>query len=217
MAAADRFRIVVKGRQTHGARPWGGVDPIVVAAQVVTGLQTIVARQLDLTRYPAVLSVGAIKGGIRFNIIPDEVEMVGTIRSFDPEMRADIIERMTRTAKDIASSAGATAQVEIAADPIPVVVNDETLTARMRPTLERVAGADHVVPLPYSMISEDFSRYGSQAPLLFLWVGITPPGTDPLAAPANHSPKFYVDEAGLPLGLRAMLALTVDYLQGAAK
>jgi amidohydrolase len=214
MAASDRFRIVVKGRQTHGARPWGGVDPIVVASQVVMGLQTIVGRQIDISRYPAVLSVGAIKGGIRNNIIPDEVEMIGTFRTFDPQVREQIIERMTRTAQDIAHSAGASATVEIADDNNPVVVNEAQLTQRMLPSLEHVAGAGKVLEIPYVTAAEDFAFYGRQVPALFFFVGITPPGVDPAQAPSNHSPQFFLDEGGLPIGLRATLGVAVDYLQG---
>jgi len=214
MAASDRYRIVVKGRQTHGARPWGGVDPIVVASQIVMGLQTVVSRQLDITRYPAVLSVGAIRGGIRNNIIPDEVEMVGTFRTFDPAVRQQIIERLTRTAQDIAHSAGATATVEIGADNNPVVVNEAALTRRMLPSLEHAAGAGRVVETPYVTGAEDFAFYAERVPSLFFFVGVTPPGTDPAQAPSNHSPLFYLDEGGLPVGLRAMLGVAVDYLQG---
>ena len=214
MAASDRYRIVVRGRQTHGARPWGGVDPIVVASQIVMGLQTVVSRQLDITRYPAVLSVGAIRGGIRNNIIPDEVEMVGTFRTFDPAVRQQIIERLTRTAQDIAHSAGATATVEIGADNNPVVVNEAALTRRMLPSLEHAAGAGRVVETPYVTGAEDFAFYAERVPSLFFFVGVTPPGTDPAQAPSNHSPLFYLDEGGLPVGLRAMLGVAVDYLQG---
>ena len=214
MAASDRFRIVVQGRQTHGARPWGGVDPIVVSSQIVMALQTIVGRQLDITRYPAVLSVGAIKGGIRNNIIPDEVEMIGTFRTFDPEVRRQIIERMTRTAQDIAHSAGATATVEVADDHNPVVVNDPKLTSRMLPSLARVGRGGQVTEIPYVTGAEDFAFYGQKVPALFFFVGVTPPGIDPAQAPSNHSPLFYLDEGGLPVGLRAMLGVAVDYLQG---
>jgi amidohydrolase len=217
MAASDRFRIVVQGRQTHGARPWGGVDPIVVSSQIVMALQTIVGRQLDITRYPAVLSVGAIKGGIRNNIIPDEVEMIGTFRTFDPEVRRQIIERMTRTAQDIAHSAGATATVEIADDNNPVVVNDPKLTSRMLPSLARVGRGGQVTEIPYVTGAEDFAFYGQKVPALFFFVGVTPPGIDPAQAPSNHSPLFYLDEGGLPVGLRAMLGVAVDYLQGTTR
>jgi amidohydrolase len=214
MAASDRFRIVVKGRQTHGSRPWGGVDPIVVSSQIVMGLQTIVGRQIDISRYPAVVSVGAIKGGIRNNIIPDEVEMIGTFRTFDLAVRQQIIERITRTAQDIAHSAGATATVEIAEDNNPVVVNDPTLTQRMLPSLARVAGGQGLVEMPYVTGAEDFAFFGERVPSLFFFVGSTPAGIDGAQAPSNHSPLFYLDEGSLPVGLRAMMGVAVDYLQG---
>ena len=214
MAASDRFRIVVKGRQTHGARPWGGVDPIVVSSQIVLGLQTIVGRQIDISQYPAVVSVGAIKGGIRNNIIPDEVEMIGTFRTFDPEVRRQIIERMTRTAQDIAHSAGATATVEIADDNNPVVVNDPQLTSRMLPSLARVGRGGQIKEIPYVTGAEDFAFFGQKVPALFFFVGSTPDGVDAVQAPSNHSPQFYLDEGSLPVGLRAMTGVAVDYLQG---
>jgi amidohydrolase len=217
MAAADRFRILVKGEQTHGSRPWSGVDPIVASAQIVMGLQTLVSRQIDISAHPAVVSVGAIKGGIRNNIIPDEVEMIGTIRTFEPAVRQQIIDGMTRTAKNIASSSGATAEVEVAADANPVTFNDVKLTARMLPSLERAAGPGNVVELPFVTGAEDFSYFGQRVPSLFFFVGITPPGKDAAKAPANHSPKFFIDESGLELGLRAMLGVAVDYLQGAGR
>jgi amidohydrolase len=214
MAASDRFRIVVKGRQTHGARPWGGVDPIVVSSQIVLGLQTIVGRQIDISQYPAVVSVGAIKGGIRNNIIPDEVEMIGTFRTFDPEVRRQVIERMTRTAQDIAHSAGATATVEIADDNNPVTVNDPKLTSRMLPSLARVGRGGEVKEIPYVTGAEDFAYFGQKVPALFFFVGSTPDGVDAVQAPSNHSPQFYLDEGSLPVGLRAMMGVAVDYLQG---
>ena len=214
MAASDRFRIVVQGRQTHGARPWGGVDPIVVASQIVLGLQTIVGRQIDISQYPAVVSVGAIKGGIRNNIIPDEVEMIGTFRTFDPEVRRQIIERMTRTAQDIAHSAGATATVEIADDNNPVTVNDPKLTSRMLPSLARVGRGGQVKEMPYVTGAEDFAYFGQKVPALFFFVGSTPDGVNAAQAPSNHSPQFYLDEGSLPVGLRAMMGVAVDYLQG---
>ncbi|HQR24195.1 MAG TPA: amidohydrolase [Steroidobacteraceae bacterium] len=214
MAAADRFRIVVKGEQTHGSRPWGGVDPIVAASQIVMGLQTLVSRQIDITRNPAVVTVGAIKGGIRNNIIPESVEMVGTFRTFDPAVRQQIIDGITRTAKDIAASSGATAEIEIGDDGYPVTVNDVKLTERMLPALERAAGPGNVIEIPYVTGAEDFSFLAEKVPSLFFFVGITPLGQDAAKAPSNHSPKFYIDESGLELGLRAMLGVAVDYLQG---
>jgi amidohydrolase len=190
------------------------VDPIVVASQIVMGMQTIVSRQLDITSHPAVLSVGAIKGGIRNNIIPDEVEMVGTFRTFDASVRQQVIERLTRTAEDIARAGGATATVEIAADNNPVVVNEAALTQRMLPSLERVAGSGRVVEIPYVTGAEDFAFFGQKVPALFFFVGSTPTGRDAAQAPSNHSPLFFLDERSLDLGVRAMLGVAVDYLQG---
>jgi amidohydrolase len=214
MAGSDRFRIVVTGRQTHGARPWGGVDPIVTASQIVLGLQTIVARQTDITRAPAVVSVGSIKGGVRFNIIPDTVELVGTVRTFDPEMRRETLERIERTATQIAAAAGAIATVEPDSEPNKVVVNDPALTERMLGTLKRVAIPDGLVVLPFSTVSEDFSFYSDEVPTLFVFVGSTAADRDADTAPSNHSPMFVVDEKSLDFGLRTMLGLALNYLHG---
>ena len=203
-----------KGVQTHGARPWGGVDPIVVSSQIVMALQTLVSRQIDITRYPAIVSIGAIKGGIRNNIIPESVEMVGTFRTYDPAVRQQVVDGITRTAKDIAAASGATAEVEIGADNYPATVNDMKLTQRMLPSLERAAGPGNVIEIPYLTVSEDFSFFAERVPSLYFMVGITPAGQDAATAPSNHSPKFFIDESGLELGLRAMLGVTIDYLQG---
>lgn len=213
MAGSDSFTITVTGRQTHGSRPWGGIDPIVTASQIVSGLQTIVSRQVDITEIPTVISVGAIKGGIRFNIIPDTVEMVGTIRTFDKDMRADVLQRMDRTVKNIAAANGATATFSVRDNPNPPVINDRKLTQQSLPSLERVVGKDNVRTISLQTTAEDFSFYGQQAPSLFFWVGITPSDRDPVTAAFNHSPLFYVDEAGLITGVRALLAVGVDYLQ----
>jgi amidohydrolase len=211
MAAADAFRIVVRGRQTHGALPWAGIDPIVVASQIVLGLQTITSRQVDLTTAPAIVTVGAINGGLRFNIIPDSVVMLGTIRTFDKAMRNDIHQRLRRTAESIAQSAGATAQITIDTTN-GVTYNDPALTEKILPTLRQVAGATHVVLATPTPTAEDFSRYQERIPGVFFFLGITPPGTDPAKAAPNHSPRFYVDEAALPVGVRALAHLAVDYL-----
>src|SRR6266581_4148588 len=212
MASADAFRIVVRGRQTHGALPWAGIDPIVVASQIVLGLQTITSRQVDLTAAPVVVTVGAINGGVRYNIIPDSVVMIGTIRTFDTAVRNDIHQRVRRTAESIAQSAGATAQVLIDTA-TAVTYNDPALTESILPTLRAVAGASHVALGPPITAAEDFSRY-QQRIRVFFFLGITPPGTDPAKAAPNHSPRFYVDEAALPVGVRAMAHLAVDYLSG---
>ena len=212
MASADQFRIAVRGRQTHGAAPWAGVDPIVTAAQVVLGLQTIVARQLDITREAAVVTVGAIKGGLRQNIIPDKVEMLGTVRSFDEAMREDIHGRIRDTAEGIARAARAQCEVCIERG-YDVTVNDAQLTEAMLPTLRRVAGAERVQIVPKVTGSEDFSCYQKVVPGMFFFVGVTPPGQDPTKAAPNHSPRFYVDEAALLLGVRALAHLSCDYLE----
>jgi amidohydrolase len=210
MAAADRFKIVVTGRQTHGARPWNGVDPIVVAAQIVLGLQTIVSRQVDVTLAPSIISVGRIAGGIRNNVIPDSVELEGTIRSFDQEMRADIHAAVERTAHGIADSAGAGVELEINAGP-PPVINDPELVARMRPTLERVTTVNDVNP---QTVAEDFSIYANEIPGMFIFLGSGPPGVDPATLPSNHSPLFDMHEPSMETGVRVFSHLVVDYLQG---
>jgi amidohydrolase len=216
MASADNFRIVVKGRGTHGARPWAGVDPVVVASQIVLALQTIASRQLDVTLEPSVITVASIHGGNRYNIIPDNVEMTGTIRTYNEAMKKDIHERIRNTAQMIAKSAGAGAEIQIES-PYGVTVNDEKLTARMLPTLRKVAGADNVLFDQKVPAAEDFSYYGQIVPGLFVRLGVTPKGTDPRKTASNHSPRFYVDETGLLLGVRALTQLAVDYLQGAGK
>jgi amidohydrolase len=214
MAASDSFKLVIEGRQTHGSRPWGGVDPIVTAAQIVTSLQTIVSRQVDITRYPAVVSVGAIKGGIRNNIIPDSVELVGTFRTFDPAVRTQVIESIKRISSDIATSQGATTEFVLDDDPNPVVVNDAALTPRAVASLQRVAGRDNVKVIPFVTGSEDFAYYGAKVPSFFYFVGVTPHGQDALTAPSNHSPLFFIDEAALPVALKTLVGATVDFLQG---
>jgi amidohydrolase len=212
MAASDQLFITVKGRQTHGAQPWGGVDPIVVSSQVILGLQTIASRQINVTQVPAIITVGRIVGGNRGNIIPDSVMMEGTVRSFDEAMRADIKERIRRTVTSIAQSAGATATVDFGTGNNPVTFNDPALTARMLPTLQRVAGASNLSVGELSTPAEDFALYQQKIPGLFVFLGVVPKGQDPAAAPRNHSPSFFVDEAVLPLGVRTLASLAVDWL-----
>lgn len=214
MAGSDTFSITVTGQQTHGSRPWGGVDPIVVASQIINSLQTIVSRQIDITAIPAVVTVGAIKGGVRHNIIPDSVEMIGTVRTFDKDVRADIIKRMERTVTNVAAASGAKAILTINPGALPPVVNDAALTARMLPSMERVVGKGNVKLITLQTTAEDFSFYGTVAPSLFFWVGITPPDKAAEQAAFNHSPLFYVDEPGMAVGMRTMLTIATDYLQG---
>ncbi len=211
MASADAFRIIVHGRQTHGALPWAGIDPVVIAAQIVLGLQTIASRQIDVTAAPAIVTVGVINGGVRYNIIPDSVVMVGTIRAFDSGVRRDIHDRVRRTAESIAQSGGASATVTIDTG-AAVTYNDPGLTEQALPTLRDVAGTSHVALAPPITAAEDFSRYQQRIPGVFFFLGITPPGTDPGKVAPNHSPRFYVDEAALPVGVRALAHLAVDYL-----
>jgi amidohydrolase len=214
MAAADSFEIVVQGRQTHGSKPWSGVDPIVVGSEIVTALQTVVSRAVDITHEPAVLSVGQFEAGVRNNIIPDRARLVGTIRSFDAGMRDDIHRRLRRIAESVAAAHGATVQVEIEKG-YPVTANDAALTRRMLPTLERIAPG-RVRELAKITGAEDFSFFANRVPGLFVFVGITPP--DQLAtADSNHSPRFYVDEAALPTGSRALAQLAADYLFASAR
>jgi amidohydrolase len=212
MASADMLKIKVKGRQTHAATPWRGVDPIVIAAQVVLGLQTIESRQVDVTLEPSVISIGSIHGGLRFNIIPEDVELVGTIRTYDEAMKRDIHARIARTAKLIAESAGGSAEVMIDS-PYGVTVNDAKLTEWALPTLRRVAGADKLQLSPKRTGAEDFSFYAQQVPGLFFFLGGTAPDIAETSAAPNHSPRFVVDESSLLLGVRAMAQLALDYLQ----
>jgi amidohydrolase len=214
MAASDTFRIEVTGKGAHGSRPWSGVDPIVAGAQIVMGLQTIVSRQVDITSLPAVVTVGKFDGGVRQNIIPESVEMRGTIRTFDPGVRADIIERMRRTAADIAASSGAKATLTMSADSNPVVLNDPKLTERVLPSLRRLVGEQRVQVAPLQTGAEDFAFYAQQVPGFFFYVGVTPAGTDVADAPSNHSPLFYIDEPALRVATRALMNVAVDYLQG---
>ncbi|HEX2061018.1 MAG TPA: amidohydrolase [Thermoanaerobaculia bacterium] len=211
MAAVDSFKIVVRGKQTHGAYPWLGVDPIVVASQIVLGLQTIPSRQLDSTLAPSVVTVGAIHGGVRNNIIPDEVEMIGTIRSLEAKMRDDIHARIRRTAESIATAAGATADVTITTG-YPITYNDPALTEQSLPSLRASAGANQVRLVNAVLGAEDFSFFQQKVPGLFFWLGTRPANQTPEQAPSNHSPLFYVDESGLGLGVRALANVAVDYL-----
>ncbi len=211
MAAAGNFTIIVKGKQTHGSQPWSGVDPIVVASQIVLGLQTIASRQVNVAYLPSVLTVGQIAGGNRSNIIPDSVVMVGTLRTFDDAMRKDIAMRIERTATDIARSAGATALVKVDQGGL-VTANDTTLTDRMLPTLRRAAGENGVAFVNPVMGSEDFPEFTRNIPGVFFFLGVTPKGTDLNTVAVNHSPLFFADEGALITGVRAMAGLAADYL-----
>lgn len=211
-AAADSWKMIVHGRQTHGAFPSNGVDPIVVGAQIVMAYQTIISRQVDLSTAPAVLTVGAFNGGLRENIIPDSVVMIGTLRTYDAGMRTAIQSRMVRTAEGIAQSAGATADVKIV-NGYDITVNDTALTASMIPTLKRIAGANNFSAGHPSTAGEDFSRFARRAPGMFFSLSVTPPGVNEKTA-TNHSPLFQGDDAALPIGVRLMSSVALDYLKG---
>jgi amidohydrolase len=214
MAASDRFRIVVKGRQTHGSRPWGGVDPIVAAADIIGTAQTIVSRRLDISKQPVVLSFGVVKGGIRYNIIPDEVELIGTIRTFDEGMRQKVFAELKNTAEHIAAAHGATVLAEVPdTTGNPVTVNNPALTIPSAASLEKVVGVENVVNMPLVMGAEDFSYYAKEVPGFFFFVGATPKGQDANTAPSNHSPQFFLDESALNIGTRSLLQVATDYLE----
>ena len=213
MAAADGLRIVVHGKQTHGAAPWGGVDPIVVSAQIINSLQTITSRQMDLTAAPSIVTIGMIQGGLRGNIIPDSVVMVGTIRTLDPQHHDDIHARIRRTVEKVAESAGATSEVTITKS-YPITYNDPALTARMVPTLKRTARDGKAATLPPVTGAEDFSYFQQKIPGLYFFLGVTPDGVNPATAAKNHSPLFFADEKALPVGVRALTQLTLDYMAG---
>lgn len=211
MASGDTFKIVVNGKQTHAALPWLGVDPIVLSSQVIQGIQTIESRQANLLLEPSVISIGTINGGNRPNIIPDTVEMSGTIRALDEGMRTDIQQRVTRTAEKIAESGGGSAAVSITPN-YDVTVNDESLAALATDSLKATLGSQNVFTNPKVTVSEDFSAYQKVIPGLFYFLGVVPPGTKSEMIFPNHSPRFWLDERVLAIGVRTMTNITLDYL-----
>jgi amidohydrolase len=211
-ANADYLTIRVKGKQVHGAYPWAGVDPIVVSAQIINGLQPIISRQTELTEEAAVITIGKIQGGVRSNIIPEQVEMIGTIRTLSEKTQEKIHESIKLTATKIAESAGASAEV-IIEKLYPVTYNDPELTEQMLPTLRRVAGAENLKLAKAVTGAEDFSFYQQKVPGLFISLGGMPKGQDPDTAPRHHTPNFYIDDSGLKLGVRALTNLTLDYME----
>jgi len=210
MASTDAFSIKVKGKQTHGGYPWGGIDPIVVSAQIIQGLQTIVSRQSELVKAPVVITVGAIHSGVRFNIVPEEAEMIGTIRTLDAQMRLDVLERIKRTATSIAQSAGATAEVKIDNKTL-VTYNTPSLVKQMLPSLEKAAGKDKTLEMEWVTGGEDFSFFGEKIPSFFFYLGGMPKGQDPKTAAPHHTPDFYIDDSGLDIGVKAFCQLVMDY------
>jgi len=212
MASSDGLRITVKGKQTHGSTPWTGVDPITVSAQIIMGLQTVISRQTELTEDAAVITIGSIHGGIRSNIIPEQVEMIGTIRTLNTEMQDKIHEKIRLTVTKIAESAGAVADVRISKD-YPVTYNDPELTAMMLPSIKAAAGAENVNLVNAITGAEDFSFYQQRIPGLYFFLGGMPKGKKPEEVAPHHSPDFYIDESSLKLGVRALSYLVLDYME----
>ena len=214
MASVNDMQIIVKGRQAHGASPWSSVDPIVVSAQIINNLQTIVSRNLNITENAGIVTIGSIHGGVRSNIIPEQVEMMGTLRALSAEDERMIIDRVKQVAVKTAESAGAVAEVKIPYSVrYPVTFNDRALTERMLPSLQHTAGKEKVVLVPADTGAEDFSFYQEKVPGLFIFLGGMPKGKDPKQVASHHTPDFFIDESGFLLGVKAMVNLTLDYLQ----
>ena len=209
MAASDWFTIKVKGRSSHGSQPWSGIDPVVVSAQIITGLQTIVSRQENLTKDPVVITVGKIHSGVRSNIIPEEVIMEGTIRTLDKDMRKDVQSRIITTATKIAEASGATADVSVSGK-TELTYNDPALVKMMLPSIEKAAGAENVASQNAVTGSEDFSFYGLHAPAFFFFLGGMPAGADPVTTPAHHTPDFYIDDSRLDVGVKVFCQLVFE-------
>jgi len=219
MASSDTFRIVVRGRGSHGAQPWKGIDPIVAAADIVMSAQTIVSRELNLNQNPAVVTFGIFSGGQRFNVVPETAELQGTVRAFDDDMRQHALASLKRIAENVAAAHGATVETQIPfPDGNPVNYNDPAQTARVRASLEKALGAQYVQEAQRWMAAEDFPQLALSvpAPSVYFYVGATPAGTDPASAPDNHSPKFFLDEGALRAGTQAMLQVALDFLGYAA-
>jgi len=212
MAASQRFVIKVKGKQAHGSTPWQSVDPIVTSAQIINGLQTLISRESELTEEGAVISVGSIHSGIRFNIIPESLEMIGTIRTLNRDMKELIRLRMQEMVPAIAQAYRAEATVDIQ-DGADITFNNEALTEKMIPTLERVAGKENVYEINAITGAEDFSYFQNEVPGLFFFLGGTPLDMKESEAPSHHTPFFIVDDASMKLGVKALSNLAVDFLK----
>ena len=213
LASADEWTLTVKGRQTHGSRPWDGVDPITIGAQILLGTQSLIARQVNIATTPVVLTAGQFNAGVRFNIIPEQATLVGTLRTFDAAVREDVIARFRRTAEDYAHAGGGSAELQVISN-APATVNDPALARRVTPSLQRAVGADNVVEMPLVTVAEDFAQFADEVPGAYFFVGTTPAGQDPATMPINHSPLYAPDEAALQVGATAMLQVALDYLQG---
>lgn len=213
MAAVNDMKITITGRQAHGAYPWSSIDPVVVAAQIVNNLQTIVSRNLNITENPGVVTIGSIHGGVRSNIIPEKVEMLGTVRNFTAADEAMFIDRIKTIAVKTGEAAGAKVEVQIPySNHYPVTYNDLALTEKMLPSLKATAGADNVKLKAPVTGAEDFSFYQEKVPGLFFFLGGMPKNGDPLKAPSHHTPDFFIDESGFALGVKALCNLALDYM-----
>lgn len=209
-ASSDLFKIVVRGKGSHGSMPWSGIDPIMVSAQILQGLQQIVSRQSDLTKAPVVISVGSMHSGVRSNIIPETAEMNGTIRTLDAAMRIDVHNRMRRTVKMIAESSGATADIDIITQTL-VNYNDPVLAKKSVPALQKAAGSENVTESIWTTAAEDFSFYGQKAPSFFFSLGGMPKGKEVKDIGQHHTPDFFIDESGFIIGVKAFCILVFDY------
>ncbi|SEL43852.1 carboxypeptidase Ss1. Metallo peptidase. MEROPS family M20D [Chitinophaga rupis] len=210
MASSDWFVVKVKGKQSHGSQPWSGIDPVVVAAQIIQGFQTIVSRQAELTKAPVVITVGKIHSGVRSNIIPEELVMEGTIRTLDSKMQQMVHEKMKLMATHIAAASGATAEVSIDTK-TKVTYNDPALVKLMAPSIEAAAGKENVYETDWTTGAEDFSFFGDKAPAFFFFLGGMPAGQDPAKAAAHHTPDFYIDDSKLDVGVKVFCQLVFDY------
>jgi amidohydrolase len=210
MASSDWFTIRVRGRQTHGAYPWLGIDPIAVSSQIYQGLQMIVSRRTELTKSPAVITIGRINAGVRENIIPEELTMAGTIRALDSKVQDDVHEKIRLTATKIAESMGATAEVTIERR-TPVTFNTPELVSRMLPSLEKAAGKGNVAENEWVTGAEDFAFYRAKAPAFFFFVGGMPKGVDVAKTAAHHTPDFFIDDSRLDVGVKAFCHIVLDY------
>ena len=210
MASADMFTIKVKGKSSHGSQPWLGVDPISVSAQIIEGLQNIVSRQMDLTKAPVVITVAKINSGVRFNIIPEETFMEGTLRTLDSKMQKDVQERMKFTAAKIAEASNATAEVNFYTKTL-VTYNTPDLVEKMLPSLQTAAGKNNVRPMEWVTGAEDFSYFGTKAPAFFFYFGGMPRGNDAKNAPPHHTPDFMIDDSQLFIGVKTFCQLVFDY------
>jgi amidohydrolase len=213
MAGSDRIDITVTGSQTHGAQPHAGIDPIVASSQIINALQTVPSRQMDAVRSPVIVTIGMIQGGVRYNIIPQTVQMQGTIRYLNPETREQLYERIRRAVTETAAATGATAEVTITENAIPTV-NPPALMARTRAAVTRALGEAAVIDGVPVMPAEDFAYFQQAVPGVFFFFGVNPPGVSAEQAAPNHNPRFFVHEPAMETGLRAMVAVAMDRVSG---